>query len=197
MTITSTSAKELRFRLCGGLFEPGDPGFAEACTLFDAMIGRRPRFVARCTAPDDVIAALAFAREEGLEVAVGAGGLLASGSSLCDDGLLLDLRGMCDVDVDAERCMARVGGGAAWAQVDRATEAHGLATTGDNLLAAEVVTWDGRIVRASADENQELLWALRGGGGSFGVVTLLELALHPLGHFRNHQGDGPAHRGGS
>jgi FAD/FMN-containing dehydrogenase len=200
---------ELRFRLRGGLFEPGDPDYVEACTLFNSMIARRPRLVARCAAPDDVIASLAFARHHGLEIAVRAGGHSVTGRSLCDDGLVLDLRGMRDVDVDAERHVARVGGGATWADVDRATQAYGLATTGgrvsttgvggltlgggsgwlerkhgltcDNLVAAELVTAEGELVRASMDENAELLWGLRGGGGNFGVVTALELRLHPVG----------------
>ncbi|HEX2096921.1 MAG TPA: FAD-binding oxidoreductase, partial [Solirubrobacterales bacterium] len=200
--------EELRLTLGGRLYEPGDAEYADACTLFNSMIERRPRLVARCTAPDDVVAALAFAREHGLEVAVRAGGHSVTGCSLCDGGLVLDLRGMRDVEVDAERRVVRVGGGATWAEVDRATQAHGLATTGgrvsstgvvgltlgggsgwlerkhglacDNLLAAELVTADGRVVRASAEENPELLWALRGGGANFGVVTALELRLHAL-----------------
>jgi len=209
MSDTLTTADEFRFRLHGELYEPGSAGYADACTLFNTMIERRPRYVARCVAAEDVVAGLAFAREHGLDVAVRAGGHSVAGASLCDDGLVLDLRGMDDVEVDAERRIARVGGGATWAQVDRATQPHGLATTGgrvsttgvggltlgggsgwlerkyglacDNLLAAEVVTAAGDIVRASEDENPELLWALRGGGGNFGVVTTLELQLHPVG----------------
>jgi FAD/FMN-containing dehydrogenase len=208
-TRTSTPEQELRFRLRGGLYAPGDPEYAEACTLFNSMITRRPRLVTRCAAPDDVIASLAFAREHGLEVAVRAGGHSVTGRSLRDDGLVLDLRGMRDVDVDPVRRVARVGGGATWADVDRATQAHGLATTGgrvsttgvggltlgggsgwlerahglacDNLLGAELVTARGELVRASEDENPDLLWALRGGGGNFGVVTAFELRLHRLG----------------
>lgn len=203
------TADELRLRLAGGLYEVGDPAYEDACTLFNSMIERRPRLVARCTAPDDVIAALSFARAHKLDIAVRGGGHSVAGASLVDGGLVLDMRGMDDIEVDPERRIARVGGGATWAQVDRATQAHGLATTGgrvsttgvagltlgggsgwlerryglacDNLLAVELVTADGRIVRASADENPELLWAHRGGGGSFGVVTALELALHPVG----------------
>ncbi len=207
-TIPDTLQRELRFRLRGGLHEAGDPEYADACTVFNSMIERRPRFVAGCAAPDDVIAALAFAAEHGLEVAVRGGGHSVTGRSLCDDGLVLDVRGMRDVEVDAQRRVARVGGGATWADVDRATQAHGLATTGgrvsttgvagltlgggsgwlerkhglacDNLVAAELVTADGTLVRASEDENPELLWAVRGGGTNFGVVTSLELRLHPL-----------------
>jgi FAD/FMN-containing dehydrogenase len=208
-TLPATPLSELRFRLRGGLHEPGEPEYADACELFNSMIVRRPRLVARCAAPDDVIASLAFAREHELEVAVRAGGHSVTGRSLCDDGLVLDLRCMRDIDVDLERRVARVGGGATWADVDRLTQVHGLATTGgrvsttgvggltlgggsgwlerkhglacDNLVAAELVTAEGELVRASDDENRELLWALRGGGGSFGVVTALELQLHAVG----------------
>jgi FAD/FMN-containing dehydrogenase len=205
----TSAINELRFRLLGGVYEPGDPGYEDPCTLFNTMIRRRPRLVARCVGVDDVVAALALARAHGLPVAVRAGGHSVAGLSLCDDGVVLDLRDMADVEVDAGARVARVGGGAIWAQVDGATQAHGLAVTGgrvsttgvagltlgggsgwlerkhglacDNLLAAELVTWDGRIVRASDEEHPELLWALRGGGGGFGVVTALELALHPVG----------------
>jgi FAD/FMN-containing dehydrogenase len=201
--------EELRFRLQGGVHEPGDAYYEDTCTLFNTMIDRRPRWVAECVAVEDVVAALAFARTHGLPVAVRAGGHSVAGLSLCDDGVVLDVRRIADIEVDPARRIARIGGGAVWADVDRATQAHGLATTGgrvsttgvagltlgggsgwlerkhglacDNLLAAELVTWDGRIVRASAEEHPELLWALRGGGGSFGVVTALELALHPVG----------------
>ena len=203
-----SSVAELRFRLHGGVHEPGDAFYEDSCTLFNAMIERRPRLVAECVVVDDVLAALAFARDHGLPIAVRAGGHSVAGLSLCDGGIVLDVRGMADIEIDTDRRVARVGGGAIWAALDRATQRHGLAATGgrvsttgvagltlgggsgwlerkhglacDNLLAAELVTWDGRIVRASEDENPELLWALRGGGGSFGVVTALELALHPL-----------------
>jgi FAD/FMN-containing dehydrogenase len=208
-TATDTAIDELRLRLAGGLHEPGSAGYDDGCSLFNAMVERRPALVARCTAPDDVVAALAFARDHELRVTVRAGGHSVSGASLCDGGLVLDVRGMADVEVDPDRRIVRVGGGATWAAVDRATQAHGLATTGgrvsstgvvgltagggsgwlerkhglacDSLVAVELVTADGRLVRASADENPELLWAHRGGGANFGVVTALELALHPVG----------------
>jgi FAD/FMN-containing dehydrogenase len=207
--IGEPALSELRFRLRGCLHEPGEAEYADACRLFNSMVERRPRLVARCAAPDDVIAALAFARQHGLSIAVRAGGHSVTGRSLCDDGLVIDMRGMRDVDVDVDRRLARVGGGATWADVDRATQVHGLATTGgrvsttgvagltlgggsgwlerkhglacDNLVAAELVTAEGELVRASEDDNPELLWALRGGGGNFGVVTALEFGLHPVG----------------
>jgi FAD/FMN-containing dehydrogenase len=205
---TDTALDELRFRFAGAVYEPGDPEYAEACTVFNSMIERRPTLVARCAAPDDVIAALAFARRQNLEIAVRAGGHSVAGLSLVDDGLVVDVRGMSDVAVDPERRIARVGAGVTWAELDRATYQHGLATTGgrvsttgvagltlgggsgwlerkhglacDNLLAVELVTADGRIVRASADEHPDLFWAHRGGGGNFGVVTSFEFRLHPL-----------------
>jgi FAD/FMN-containing dehydrogenase len=203
------SKEELRFRLRGGLYEPGEAEFEDACTLFNSMVRTRPRLVARCAAPEDVVAALAFARAEGLPVAVRGGGHSVTGRSLSEDGLVLDMGGMTDVEVDPGRGVARVAGGATWAEVDRATQVHGLATTGgrvsttgvvgltvgggsgwlerahglacDNLLAAQLVTARGEIVRAAPDDNPELLWALRGGGANFGVVTAVELRLHPVG----------------
>jgi FAD/FMN-containing dehydrogenase len=208
-TIPHDTLDELRFRLGGGLYEPGDEQYEDACTLFNAMIERRPRYVATCSTPNEVVLALDFARELGLDIAVRAGGHSVAGLSLCDGGLVIDVRPMHAIEIDAERRIARVGGGATWAQLDHATQAHGLATTGgrvsttgvagltlgggsgwlerkhglacDNLVGAELVTANGEIVRASADENPELLWALRGGGGNFGVVTALELQLHPVG----------------
>src|SRR5215210_2851569 len=170
--------------------EPGSPAYEDACTLFNAMIERRPRYVAACASPADVVAALDFARELGLEVAVRAGGHSVAGLALNDGGLVIDVRPMHAIEVDTERRVAHVGGGATWAQLDRATGPHGLATTGgrvsttgvagltlgggsgwlerkhglacDNLIGAEIVTASGEIVRASAGENPELLWALRG-----------------------------------
>ena len=164
----NSAVDELRFRLSGGLHEPGAAFYEDTCTLFNAMIDRRPRYVAECVAPDDVVASLAYAREHGLPVAVRAGGHSVAGLSLVDDGLVLDIRGMADVEVDAERRVARIGGGAVWAKVDRVTQAHGLAAVGgrvsttgvagltlgggsgwlerkhglaaDNLVAAELVT---------------------------------------------------------
>jgi FAD/FMN-containing dehydrogenase len=208
-TITPNALDELRFRLGGALHEPGAPEYDDARTLFNSMIVRRPALVARCAAPDDVVAALAFARDHELEVTVRAGGHSVAGVSLNDGGLVLDVRSMDEIEVDAERRVARVGGGTTWSQVDAATQAHGLATTGgrvsttgvagltlgggsgwlerkhgltvDNVLAVELVTADGRIARASDDENPDLFWALRGGGGNFGVVTAIEFRLHPVG----------------
>jgi FAD/FMN-containing dehydrogenase len=190
------------------LHEPGSPAYEDACTLFNAMIETRPRYVARVGSPAEVAAALAFAQDHGLEVSVRAGGHAVAGKALCE-GVVIDVRGIDHVEVDPHERTVRVGGGAIWAQVDEATQCHGLATTGgrvsttgvagltlgggsgwlerrdglacDNLLAAELVTAEGVLVRATPTENPDLLWALRGGGGNFGVVTELELALHPVG----------------
>jgi FAD/FMN-containing dehydrogenase len=208
LSMTDIALDELRLRLNGGVYQPGDPEYADTCTLFNSMIDRRPALVAQCAAPDEVASALAFARRHELPVAVRAGGHSVAGLSLVDDGLVIDVRGMSDIAVDPDRRVARVGAGARWAELDRATQAHGLATTGgrvsstgvagltlgggsgwlerkhglacDNLLAVELVTAAGEFVRASADEQPELFWALRGGGGNFGVATAFEFQLHPL-----------------
>ena len=187
---------------------PGDPAYEDACTLFNAMVETRPALVAECAGADDVRASLAYARTNGLPVAVRAGGHSVTGRSLVEDGLVLDVRPMNRVIVDPVRRVVRAEGGATWADVDRATQPHGLATTGgrvsstgvvgltlgggsgwlerrdglacDNLQAVELVTADGSRVRADADDHADLLWAMRGGGANFGVVTAVELALHPL-----------------
>lgn len=195
--------------LTGSVLRPGSAAYDEARTLFNSMIDKRPAVIARCATPEDVAAALRFGREHGLEIAVRAGGHSVAGMSLCDGGLVLDVRPMNQVEVDPQRRVARVGGGCTWAQVDRATQEHGLATTGgrvsttgvagltlgggsgwlerqhglacDNLVAVELVTADGSMVTASVDEHPELFWALHGGGGNFGVATALTFRLHPVG----------------
>jgi FAD/FMN-containing dehydrogenase len=205
----SVPADELRHRLGGGLYEPGDDAYEQTCTLFNSLVEHRPRLVARCLTVDDVIASLAFAREQGLAIAVRAGGHSVTGLSLADGGLVIDLRGLNEIEVDPERRIATVGGGVIWGDLDRATQRHGLATTGgrvsttgvggltlgggsgwlerkhglacDNVRAIQMVTADGRVVEADSERNPELLWALRGGGGNFGVVTRFEFDLHPVG----------------
>lgn len=207
--LPTSALAELRHRLPDAVSLPGEPAYDDACRLFNAMVERHPAVVVRCLTPDDVAAAVAVARAFDVPLAVRGGGHSVAGLSLCDDGIVLDMRAMNAVAVDPVLRVARVGGGATWAQVDAATQTHGLATTGgrvsstgvagltlgggsgwlertyglacDNLVAAELVTADGRLVRADAAEHPELLWALRGGGGNFGVVTALEFALHPVG----------------
>ena len=202
--------QELRESLQGDVVLPNDDAYAEAARVWNgAHDGRRPALIVRCAAPADVNAAVGFARSHGLTIAVRGGGHSVAGFSTCDGGIVIDLSPMNDVQVDPAARRASAGGGAVWADVDGATLAHGLATTGglisttgvagftlgggigwtmrsfglacDNLVAADVVTADGRTVRASETENPDLLWGLRGGGGNFGIVTRFELALHPIG----------------
>jgi FAD/FMN-containing dehydrogenase len=200
---------QLRHALRGHVYDPGEPEYEDAVTLFNGMVEKRPRHVVRVSHPHQVSAALAFARARALRVAVRAGGHSVAGLSLVDDGLVIDVRGLRELIVDPVRRVARVGGGLTWAEVDAATQEHGLATVGgrvsstgvagltlgggsgwlerkhgltvDNVLAVELVTADGEPVRASAEEHPELFWALRGGGGNFGVVTAIEFHLHPVG----------------
>ena len=188
-----------RASLRGELIEPGDAGYDEARTVYNRMIDRRPRLIARCADVADVMAAVNFGREQKLLVAIRGGGHNAGGLGVCDDGLVIDLSRMNYVRVDPKKKTVQVGGGALWRDVDHATHAFGLAvpsgiisTTGvagltlgggmgyltrrygltiDNLLAVEMVLADGRFVTASAKENSDLFWAVRGGGGNFGVVT--------------------------
>jgi FAD/FMN-containing dehydrogenase len=189
--------------------EPTDAGYDERRALFNAMIDKRPRLIAVCASPADVRAALDRARKDGLEVAVRSGGHAVAGQSTNDDGLVIDVRGITDVEIDPTARWARVGAGCTWADFDTAAQQHGLATTGgrvsttgvsgltlgggsgwlerkhglacDNLVAVELVTADGREIRADHTQHQDLLWASKGGGGNFGVVTALEFALHPVG----------------
>jgi FAD/FMN-containing dehydrogenase len=201
--------RQLAERFQGTLIGEGDPAYDEVRRVFNGMIDRRPAVIARCTGVSDVQAAVDFARDNGLLVAVRGGGHHVAGYGTCDGGIVIDLSPMKTVSVDPDRRTARAGGGATWGDFDQATQLHGLATTGgratttgvagqtlgsgsgwlerklgltlDNMLAAELVTAGGDVVRASADENPELLWGLRGGGGNFGVVTSFEFTLHPVG----------------
>jgi FAD/FMN-containing dehydrogenase len=202
------SIESLQDRVRGEVFEPGAPGYDEARKVYNGMHDRRPRAVVRCVDAADVIATVETARDEGLVLAVRGGGHSVPGFGTVDDGLVVDLSGMRNVQVDPANAVARAGGGALWGDFNHATHAFGLSTTGgvisttgvggltlgggigylarkhglscDNLIAADVVTADGRLLRASEDENTDLFWALRGGSGNFGVVTSLEFRLHPV-----------------
>src|SRR5438309_8057627 len=200
--------RELREALRGELVLPEDAAYDEARSVWNGMIDRRPALIARCSGTDDVIEAIRFARSEGLEVAVRGVGHNVAGNATCDGGLVIDLSPMKGVRVDTEATSVRAQGGLTWGELDAETQAFGLATTGglvtttgvagftlgggigwmmrkhglacDNLISADLVTADGQLMHASEDENAELLWGLRGGGGNFGVVTDFEFRLHPV-----------------
>jgi FAD/FMN-containing dehydrogenase len=206
--MSTSTAEGLRQSVRGQVIAADDDGYEDARRVFNAMIDRRPAFVVRCAGTADVVAAVTFARENGLDLAIRGGGHSVPGFGTADDAVVVDLSGMRDVQVDPERSTARAGGGTTWGAFNDATHAHGLATTGgvvsttgvggltlgggigylargvglscDNLIGAEVVTADGQVVTASEEENEDLFWALRGGGGNFGVVTAFEFRLHPV-----------------
>src|SRR5215208_4041790 len=199
---------ELRDGLTGDVLTPHDREYERARLCFNLLVDRRPTAIARCVDAQDVAAALQFAQANDLEIAVRGGCHNPAGHCAVDDGLVIDLSRMRDVDVDPEAGVAVSGGGATWLDFDAATQQHGLVTPGgvvgstgvtgltlgggighltaqhgltcDNLVGAELVTPHGAVVHAGGDENPELLWGLRGGGGNFGVVTRLDFRLHPL-----------------
>jgi FAD/FMN-containing dehydrogenase len=209
LTSPTPDTAVLSEQLRGSLVRPGDDDYDAARSVWNGMIDRRPAVVVRCAGAADVIAGLRFAREHDLVVAVRGGAHNVAGFGTCDDGVVLDLSPMKGIRVDPRSATVRAQGGLVWGELDHETQAFGLATTGglvsstgvggftlgggigwlmrrhglacDNLLAADVVTADGRLVSASAVENEELFWGLRGGGGNFGVVTSFEFRLHPVG----------------
>jgi len=206
--LNQTALDTFRANLRGQLIAPGDATYDSARQVFNAMIDRRPRLIARCSDVGDVIAALRFGRENNLLIAVRGGGHNAGGLGVCDDGLVIDLSPMRYTHVDPTARTVRVGGGATWGDVDHATHAFGMATpsgiistTGvggltlgggvghltrkcglsiDNVLGADMVLADGTYVTVGPDEHPDLFWAIRGGGGNFGIVTSFLFRLHPI-----------------
>ena len=208
VALKEAAVEEFGSSLRGELIRPGDESYDDARKVYNAMIDRHPGLIARCADVADVITAVNFAREEELSVAIRGGSHNVAGFGTCDDGLVIDLSGVRGVRVDPARRTVRVGGGCVWGDVDHATQAFGLvvpcgiiSTTGvagltlgggtgyltrkyglsvDNLISVDVVTADGRLLTASAEENKDLFWAVRGGGGNFGVVTSFEFRAHPV-----------------
>jgi len=206
--LADAAIQDFRARLRGELLQPGDMGYDSARTVWNAMIDRHPGLIARCVGAADVIAAVDFGREQGMLVSVRGGGHNVAGSAVCDDGLMIDLSPMKSIRVDPVARTARAEAGVLWGEFDRETQAFGLATVGgvvgttgiagltlgggqgwlmgkygltiDNLISADVVTAGGQLVQASAAENPDLFWGLRGAGANLGIVTSFEYRVHPL-----------------
>jgi FAD/FMN-containing dehydrogenase len=209
MQVSSHDLEALRTVLAGKVITPDDADYDTARIQWNNDIDRRPVAIARCVSPADISAALAFSREQALEVSVRGGGHAFAGDGICDGGLMIDLSAMRQISICAATRRAQVGGGATVAELDAATQVHGLAVpagvishtgvggltlgggigwlthkaglTIDNLLSVDMVLADGRYVHASPDEHADLFWAVRGGGGNLGVVTTFEFQLHPVG----------------
>jgi FAD/FMN-containing dehydrogenase len=207
--LPTTGLAPLREALHGRVIGPGDEGYDEARSIWNGMIDRRPACIARCAGVADVVAAVRFARERELLVAVRSGGHGVGGHAICDGGLVIDLSPMKGIRVDPLGRSARAEAGVLWGELDRETQLHGLATVGgivthtgiagltlgggigwlmrkhgatvDNLVSVDVVTADGEVLTAGEDENPDLFWGVRGGGGNFGIVTSFEYRLHPVG----------------
>ena len=207
--IPKEATGKLRSKVKGRIVLPGDPSYDKVREIWNAMIDRRPAVIVQCAEADDVPHAISFARENGLEISIRGGGHNIAGNALCDNGLMIDFSNMKNVRVDAAKKRAYVEPGATLADFDASVQKHGLATpvginsttgisgltlgggfgwltskygmTIDNLISADVITADGKKLRASENENADLFWAIRGGGGNFGVVTQYEFNLHPVG----------------
>ena len=207
--ISPSDVDALRSRVTGTVAEPGSPGYTDAVAIWNGAIDRRPSLVVRCAGGTDVAHALAFAQDRGLEISVRGGGHGFSGFALTDGGVMIDLTPLKSVHVDPASQVATAGGGVTWAELDAAGQQHRLAVPGgfishtgiggltlgggigwltgiaglscDNLIGAEVITADGQILQTSSDQHPDLFWALRGGGGNFGVVTSFEYRMHRVG----------------
>jgi len=206
--VSQTALDELVGGFSGQILEPGDAGYEEARQVHNGFIDKRPALIARCQDTADIVDAVNHGRDEGLEISVRGGGHNVAGRAVTDGGLMIDLQPMKGIYVDAGTRRVRAQGGLTWAEYNRATHAHGLATTGgtvsttgiagltlgggvgwlmgkhgiaiDNLRSVELVTADGQIRRANADDDPDLLWALQGGGGNFGVAASFEYDAHPI-----------------
>ncbi|MGH2559092.1 MAG: FAD-binding oxidoreductase, partial [Thermomicrobiales bacterium] len=209
VTLDDVTVESLKTKVRGEVLRPGDEGYDAARAVWNAMIDRRPALIVRCAGVADVISAVDFARARDLLVSVRGGGHAVAGFAVCDDGLVIDLSRMKGIRVDPAARTVRAEPGLTWGEFDHETQAFGLATTGgfvpstgvagltlggglgylmrrfgaacDNLVSVDIVTADGRLLTASATENEDLFWAVRGGGGNFGVVTWFEFRLHPIG----------------
>ncbi len=207
-TLDAANVDAFAGKLHGSLTRTGDSDYDEVRALYNAMIDKRPALIARCADVDDVVAAVNFGRENGLDIAIRCGGHNGPGLGSVDNGLVIDLSGLKTITVDPDARTATVGGGCLFGEIDAATHEHGMATPGgiisttgggglilgggvghlsrkcglsiDNILGAQVVLADGSVVNANENENDDLYWALRGGGGNFGVVTSLTMRLHPI-----------------
>ncbi|MEX0784107.1 MAG: FAD-binding oxidoreductase [Dehalococcoidia bacterium] len=208
-TPSSTTFDDLRTSVSGPVLEPGQPGYDEFRLVHNGTVDCQPAAIVRCHTTADVVDAVNYGRAGGLELTIRGGGHNVAGRAVCDGGLMIDLAPMKGIFVDLKARTARAQGGVTWGELNRATQLHGLATTGgiisstgvagltlggglgwlmgkyglcvDNLRSAEVVTASGEVLQASASENPDLFWALRGGGGNFGVVTSFEFDLHEVG----------------
>ena len=208
-TIDTNLVTELRAGFRGTLLQPGTEGYDETRRVWNGAVDRRPALIARCAGVDDVVTAVRFARQHDLEVSVRGGGHSIAGLSVSDGGLMIDLSNMKAVRVDPQARTATAAGGVLWGELDRATQAHGLATTGgvishtgiggltlggglghlmrkhgltvDNLRSVDLVTADGELRHVTEQSDPELFWGLRGGGGNFGIATRFEYQLHPVG----------------
>src|SRR6266496_2596696 len=207
-TLDDAVVADLAGQVSGPVLAPQDAGYEAARAVHNGLIDRKPALIVRCRTTDDVVAALAFARRAGLEVSIRGGGHNVAGRAVTDGGVMIDLAEMKGIAIDPERATATAGGGVVWAELNDAAAEHGLAVTGgaisttgiagytlggglgwlmgkhglaaDNLLAVELVTAEGEILRADAASHADLFWALRGGGGNFGVATSFTYRLHPL-----------------